>query len=616
MDEHQKLRRNIRHKYSIALSLVFLLITLATYLTQIVIQDQEYDAKTINIAGKQRMLSQKIALQSYRLQSHPTGQELNSLLSDLEQSINLFSDSFNYLLGSDKNNNKLLSDDVRALFNQGTPSLRTRLDNYISAAQSLVRDPSLSSEKTTLFEQSYTESLLDDLNNVVLNIEEEAKDRVRFLSKLELSIWLLALLILILEVVFIFRPLERQVIITLKKLEQKRKQAIASEQAAHKANESKTKFLATMSHELRTPLNGIFGMLQLAQHETQIDDRNQYLKKALDSGRHLLSLINDLLDLAKMEENRLDVSPTNTDIESLVSSTLLPFSLACQKKDIKFEHLSPNPAPKWVKVDAKKLRQIINNLVGNAVKFTHTGKVVVTTLFSVNKGHFDLMLEIADTGIGIGQKNQADIFKRFNQADSNIDRQYGGTGLGLAITKELAELMEGNISFSSDIGKGSVFTVKLPLGKPDDDIILTSKNQDIVTQNLAEALGKLNILVAEDNDINAEIIEHTLHAEGHVVRHVTDGHRAVEEVRNGSYDLILMDINMPNMDGIQAAKEIRKTLKLTLPIIAITANSYDKDIQAAKDAGMDHYLTKPIERNNLIQTVNTLAVSARASTAG
>ncbi|TDF36331.1 response regulator [Alteromonadaceae bacterium M269] len=599
VDEHQKLQRNIRIRYIAALSVVFFLITFATYIIQRAIQDQEYDAQTINVAGQQRMLSQKIALYGHRIQNEPIESNRLELISNLRETTALFAENFSDLMKG--TNGSLLSGEVDALFSQGNPNLEVRINNYIHAAKSLTQQKQLSTSQSDLFEPSFTEPLLRDLNRVVLTIEEEARDRVDILSKLELSIWLLALLILVLELLFIFRPMERQILVTLDKLDEERKQALAAKQQANIANDAKTKFLATMSHELRTPLNGIFGMVQLAQDEAHQEKRNQYLSKALDSGQHLLSLINDILELAKIEENKLDVNLEETDIGSLINATLLPLSLCCDEKGLEFEHICNSPMPPRVKTDATKVRQVINNLAGNAIKFTHSGKVTITTLFSVNKGHFELTLIVADTGIGIEPENQEEIFKRFNQADNNINRRYDGSGLGLAITQQLTELMGGTISLSSEINKGSIFTVKLPLYKVD-----TETARQTPPKLSHKTAISLRILLAEDNEINAEIISHMLTVEGHKVDNAKDGIKALEKIKDTDYDLILMDINMPNMDGLQATREIRETLKLNTPVIAITANAFDKDIEAAKAAGMDDYLTKPVDREKLNLVINTV----------
>ncbi|TXN46567.1 PAS domain S-box protein [Methylobacterium sp. WL7] len=378
-------------------------------------------------------------------------------------------------------------------------------------------------------------------------------------------------------------------------------QAEAARAEAERANEAKTDFLASMSHEIRTPLNAIIGFTDLMLASDRLDpDLRRHAKLVGSSGAALLAIVNDILDFSKVEAGAVELSPRPFALSSLLDACTAIVRGQAEAKGLQIRTNLAGDLPEWVLGDEGRIRQILLNLLNNAVKFTKAGAV---TLDVTSEGDDPtgrrLRLRVTDTGIGIPEEKRRRLFQRFSQVDGSIGRDYGGTGLGLAISKRLVELMGGEIGVASDTGRGSSFwfQVRLPLAEAPDGYVASP------AAVIARRKGRL--LLVDDSPINLELAKAVLTGEGHEVEVVGDGAAAVAAVAAGGFDLVLMDVQMPGMDGMSATRAIRhsKLPTATIPIIAMTANVLPEQVRAFRDAGMDDHVGKPFERRALFETI-------------
>lgn len=364
----------------------------------------------------------------------------------------------------------------------------------------------------------------------------------------------------------------------------------AKEDAVRRA-QTRARFLASMSHEIRTPLNGVLGMLELAlEGELEPAQRHQ-LEIAHRAGESLLSLLNDILDISKVEAGKLDLEVISFDLRKLVTECTTIHGEQARRKGLEFTtELETDLAPRYVG-DPTRLRQVINNLLSNAIKFTDEGKVSV----HIAQTPEGIRLEVRDTGIGMSRAELDRIFSPFSQAATDTTRRYGGTGLGLALCQQLVERMHGQIKVDSRENEGTWFTVTLPL--PADQNAGQETAGDAVTQ---PAHRRCRILLVEDNRVNQIVASGLLQKMGHEVDHAENGERALAALALKPYDLVLMDCQMPVMDGYEATRRIRQNPQWSqLPVIAVTANVMSGDREECLAAGMDDYITKPYNRKIL-----------------
>jgi len=378
---------------------------------------------------------------------------------------------------------------------------------------------------------------------------------------------------------------------------------------AEAASQAKSAFLATMSHEIRTPLNGVLGMTQaLAADPTLTQSQRARLQTIRESGEALLSILNDILDLSKIEAGKLELESIAFDIEEILQNAQASFKTLAAQKGLKLK-LSIEPAAKGFYLgDPMRVRQVLFNLISNAVKFTEEGEVRLT----VARGERGaLRLGVADTGVGIAADQLERIFGKFEQADASSTRRYGGTGLGLAICRELCALMGGTIEAESEPGQGTRFVITLPLPQAEAPAQAAAPEAEpaAVEEDGAEA-GEIRILAAEDNPTNQLVLKALLAQVGIEPVVVDNGALAVEAWLENDFDLILMDIQMPQMDGMEATRAIRseehKTGRRRTPIVALTANAMAHQVAEYEGAGMDAHVPKPIDIAALFATIESL----------
>ena len=382
-----------------------------------------------------------------------------------------------------------------------------------------------------------------------------------------------------------------------RKAEQERRNAM-------QALKSKQMFLSNMSHEIRTPLTAVIGFTEEIL-KTPLDERQkEYIHAIKISGDAMLVLVNDILDLAKVDEGKMEFNEHPFQLDACIRNMLLLFETKLDQKNLSLIKNYDTNIPSILLGDSTRLNQIIMNLVSNAVKFTQEGEITISAkVLEQDRNHITIQLSVADTGIGIKAEDVEKIFESYKQSRSDTSKVYEGTGLGLSIVKQLVEAQGGEVTVESELGKGSTFTVTLPFKKPRPDQKMEKREEQDNQQHALKSDKEYRILVAEDVKLNQLLMQVVLANMGFKADIVPNGSEAVELIKQNAYDLVLMDIQMPVMDGYEAAKHIREVLNIRTPILALTADVTTADIHKIKECGMDDYATKPIKQENLFRKI-------------
>lgn len=444
----------------------------------------------------------------------------------------------------------------------------------------------------------------DSIITIISQIETDRQTRLRnIIDSIELTgrkarIWgfvitVIALVSLIIAFLFITNQgRSQQRMIRALNESEKRSKELANMQE---------QFLANMSHEIRTPMNSILGFTNLLKRTELNPMQREYIQNIHSAGENLLTLVNDILDLSKIEAGMMHMEETRFSLRSLISSVGAMFIEKIREKDLKFNVHIDKDVPDILSGDAVRLTQILVNLISNAVKFTDEGEITVyAQLLALSETDTRIRLCVKDTGIGIAPEKQSAIFERFQQAELETTRRFGGTGLGLSIVRQLIEMQGGSIRLESELRKGSEFIVELNYKLPD---LAQLYSEALAEQEEQVPLQKIKVLIAEDNPMNQQLIKHLMKSWSLDHKIVNTGAEAVEELKSNSYSIVLMDIQMPDMDGYTATTIIRNELKLDVPIIAMTAHAMVGEKEKCLQLGMNDYVSKPIKETVLYNII-------------
>ncbi len=612
--------RKLWVRYAVAIGLIASLVTFSHIISLQATSTGDELSAAIDISGRQRMLSQRIlffASEVYSGRSSLNG----TAKQELVNAIDLFERSHMALTqGNDLGLSGVLSPDLQALYSGDCNGcdLDRRARDYILQARVVAGvAPGDAGAAWQNLVSSGSTLLLTSLNEAVQLFEAEAVRTISRLRTIGNMGYAFAILVLLLEAALIFLPAHKTIIRSLDDLEASNADLRASEETAQKryieaekariraekAEKIKADFIATMSHEVRTPMNGVLGMLDLL---LRADLQNQQLERVMlarDSARNLMTLLEDMLDFTRLDLGSLQIKKVPFSVTQVVDSVVALTTAEAHRKRLDLSYTIQAGVPGWLEGDALRVRQMLTHLVGNSLKFTDIGSVKILLEYEEESGEGQLFISVIDTGKGIPAAVIDTIFERFEQAERGYERSHDGAGVGLALCRELVELMGGSIVIDSEVGAGCVVKLTVPTREVnEEDARIFEKSSDIEQLTLSR---EMRVLIAEDHPINQKIIESFMKDLGFTCVLANNGMEAVSIHQPGLFDLILMDIHMPEMDGLTASQQIRE-IDTDIPIVAVTADIGIGDLGTHLHAGMNEFVPKPIDPINLQQVLKAV----------
>jgi signal transduction histidine kinase/DNA-binding NarL/FixJ family response regulator len=601
--------------YVCALSAVALLSIAGQILVQTQLGRQRLDSKVVNLAGRQRMLGQRVGKCAVMLAADGSVGDAARYLEELRSTLPLWHRNHAAMQQGDAELG--LPGDNSPTVTERFNALNSTFDEVYAAAERVIQAASQDSPNGVARREAIRADVAEILRHesdfllgmdaIVSQYETEAERRVARLQAMERVLLVLTLVVLLLEGLFVFRPAVARIKSSFAALQRAGDELRIAKEAAETASAAKSAFLANMSHELRTPLHAVLGAAELLRRPDSDLHRREYLDVVEESGRMLLCLLNDLLDLSKVEAGKMELRPTTFDLRAFAENTVAMFSSAARAKGLDLRLTIAEQAARLVTADSLRLRQVLANLLNNAIKFTDSGRIEVriTTTEPANDRRVTLRMEIVDTGIGIPAAEQRRIFEAFTQIRSSDDALRGGVGLGLDIASRLVTLMNGRLRVHSEPGRGSTFVVEIDC--PSDESLAVAEAASREGTAPAQAL---EILAAEDAPMIRRILEETLRAAGHSPYCTADGREAIELFERRRFDVVLLDLRMPEVDGIAAAAAIRESERRQsrprTPIIALTAAAPSEVADKSLSPDFDAHLLKPFTGPMLEQVVRRL----------